>query len=55
LQRDGIADRRVLRGDEVAFIQLAGMKGAKGLAECGRAQQAPDMVGTQRWAMHGVL
>jgi len=53
LQPNGVADRGILGGNEARLVQVAGRKGAKRLAQLGRAQQAADMVGAKRRTMHG--
>ena len=53
LQLDGVADRRILCSREALFVELAGVKGAKGLTERRRAQQAADVVGAKWRVVHG--
>ena len=55
LQRDGVADRRILRGDKAGFVERTIVEGAISLPQSRRAQQAADMVGAERRAMHGVF
>jgi len=52
LQRDGVADRRILRGDKAGLVERTIGEGAISLAQSLRAQQAADMVGAERRAMH---
>ena len=55
LQRDGVADRHVLRGGKAGLVERAIAEGAISLPQSRRAQQAADMVGAERRAMHGAF
>lgn len=55
LQRDGVADRRILRGDKAGLVERTIVEGAISPPQRGRTQQAADVVGAKRRAMHDVL
>ena len=50
LQRDDVADRRVLDRAQLVVVDAAGRVVLAGLEQLGRAQQAADVVGPERAA-----
>ncbi len=47
--RDHLGNRRVLDAAQFRVVDLAARPAAAGDVDRGRAQQAPDVIGSERW------
>ena len=47
--RDHLGDRRVLDAAQFGVVDLAARPASAGDVDRGRAEQAPDVIGSERW------